>query len=56
MMLSHFSRGNPGRIKKKFAAKQGDFYIRCIKTPVKDQKSKQDNNLQNPLGARAKNK
>ena len=42
--------------KKKFAAKRRDFYIRCIKTPVNDQKSKQDKNLQNPLRTRAKNK
>ena len=41
---------------KKFVAKQSDLYIRCIKTPVNDRKSKQDQNLQNPLRTRAKNK
>ena len=45
-----------GGWKKKFAAKRCNFYIRCIKTPVNDQKSKQDKNLQNPLRIRAKNK
>ena len=34
--------------------KRRDFYIRCIKTPVNDRKSKQDKNLQNPLRTRAK--
>ena len=36
--------------------KRRDFHIglRCIKTPVNDQKSKQDKNLQNPLRTRAK--
>ena len=43
-------------MKKKFAAKRRNFYICCIKTPVNDQKSKQDKNLQNPLRTRAKNK
>ena len=42
--------------RKKFAAKRRDFFIRCIKTPVNDRKSKQDKNLQNPLRTRAKNK
>ena len=43
-------------MKKKFAGKRRDFYIRCSKTPVNDQKSKQDKNLQNPLRTRTKNK
>ena len=43
-------------MKKKFAAKQRDFYIRCIKTPVNKRKYKQEFFLQNLLRTRAKNK
>ena len=43
-------------MKKKFTVKRPNFYIRGIKTPVNDRKSKQDKNLQKPLGTRAKNK
>ena len=31
---------------KKYVEKRRDFFIRCIKTPVNDRKSKQDKNLQ----------
>ena len=43
-------------MKKKFVEKRRDFYIRGIKTPINDRKSKQDKNLQNPLRTMAKNK
>ena len=43
-------------MEKKFDAKRRDLFIRCIKTPVNDRKSKQDKHLQNPLKTRAKNK
>ena len=41
---------------KKVCPETTRFYIRCIKTPVNDRKSKQDTNLQNPLRTRAQNK